>query len=675
MAGVSLSHASSGTVNRGGVPAWVTAPEVRGLNEVDRLLQCRLSTGCYTYTPTLNYARPLLAWQWKRDGVAIAGATDPVYVPQAADEGKAITVTVTLTGEHGSASSTSGSTFGYSDKPLGVDLWEEKSVSNVIVANTATTTINLKTTGGWKTSKTTGSMTAGSPTLTVADASGFAIGDQIIVETGGEAGGGVWGTLGVGGSWPTLYYADATAMNADTSKSWNTYAWIQSTGRVYRWNSTAWEATWTSSNDPFYFTRATPKALVTTITNKVGNVLTLNANAVVSTTNANVYFDIIPKVAQYFNTYSGGPVNTRFYLPAGEYAASTEITVTEHRNFYFEGDGNTSILFSPDGCPSIAIVCSSSHRTIWRNFKIRGNHKLDRWGIKGWLSYPRGFQFSTSFSTLFDSIESELTLNDAFVFGTNCPDSAMRNIYARRETPVRMYLQWVIATTDNSDVSLIDCEIDSDYQSPGIEAFRADRSNIIRFVGRNALLSMNTSGGWWIDTPTMIFNEDCIYGYDPALDGLSQQGNPLGTIFNLNTNIGNFDAQGAGLNLAALGGTVLNPTITFEGLMETAYKIRNRVITVAPAMKGVMIKGGTFTMSPYVSGTNAVQGVISDGDSATIAGTRFIGFDGGTDSAVYFRWADRDGHGRVVGCIGENIQAHVNQRNQTNAQYIAGGGS
>ena len=183
----------------------MTAPQVRGLNEEDRLLQCRLSTGCYTYTPTLNYARPLLSWQWNRDGVAIVGATDPVYIPQAADVGKAITVTVTLTGEYGSASSTSGSTFGYSDKPQGVDLFQEKTVSNVIVANTATTTINLNTTGGWKTSKTTGSMTAGSPTLTVADASGFSVGDQVIVATGGESGAGAWGTLGVGGSWPSLY--------------------------------------------------------------------------------------------------------------------------------------------------------------------------------------------------------------------------------------------------------------------------------------------------------------------------------------------------------------------------------------------------------------------------------------------------------------------------------------
>lgn len=672
MAGVSLSHASSATVNRGGVPVWVTAPEVRGLNEEDRLLQCRLSSGCYTYTPTLNYARPLLSWQWKRDGVAIAGATDPVYIPQAADVGKAITVTVTLTGENGSASATSGSTFSYFNKPQGVDSWETLTVSNVIVANTATTTINLNTTGQWKTSKTTGSMTAGSPTLTVADASGFSIGDQVIVETGGESGAGAWGTLGVGGSWPATYYADATAMNADTSKPLGTYAWRQSDGRVYQWNGSTWAATWTSSHDNFYFTRAMAKALVTTITGKSGNTLTLNANAVVSTTNANVYYDIIPKVAQYFNYYSGGPANTRFYLPAGTYAASEAVHMQEQRETYFEGDGDTSILYSPDGCPSISITCSSSHRTVWRNFKMKGNHKLNSWGIKGWLDYPRGMQFATAFSTLFDSISSEDTMNDAFAWGVNMPDSCMRNLYSRLTTPVRMYLQWTMNTADNSDTSMIDCEIDSDYLVPGIEAFRSDRINIIRFVGRNAVLSSNTSGGWWIDSPTMTFEAGCIYNYDPALDGLSQNGNPLGVIFNINTNIGN-TSGGQGIDLAANGGTVLNASIITEGWMDATYKIRQKCFIVAPAMQGVMIKGCYVEVPLYESPSNQIFGVACDGDGVTVSGCRFVGFDrvssGGFDLDVYFSGYQTSGHGRVVGSILDNTaNARVNQRNMTNAQ-------
>ena len=193
MAGTSLSVVSSATANRGGVPVWTTIPVIYGCPEVDRLLTCTIPANAYSYTPTLDWARPRPSWQWKRDGAAITGATDPVYVTVSADLGKAITCTVTLTGES-AASATSASSITYWDYDFsGLPGDYYVSVSNVIGANGITTTYDLNALGVWKTSATTGSMTAGSPTLTVADASGFTIGDPIIVATGGEAGAGAWG--------------------------------------------------------------------------------------------------------------------------------------------------------------------------------------------------------------------------------------------------------------------------------------------------------------------------------------------------------------------------------------------------------------------------------------------------------------------------------------------------
>lgn len=49
-------------------------------------------------------------YQWKRDGVNIAGATSETYVPAAPDVGKALTVTVTCTNTGGTASATSAPT-------------------------------------------------------------------------------------------------------------------------------------------------------------------------------------------------------------------------------------------------------------------------------------------------------------------------------------------------------------------------------------------------------------------------------------------------------------------------------------------------------------------------------------------------------------------------------------
>ena len=59
-----------------------------------------------------------------------------------------------------------------------------------------------------KSIQTTGSMYAGSNQLVLAAPAGFQVGDGIIVATGGEAGRGLRGTVGVGGVWPKLARSD-----------------------------------------------------------------------------------------------------------------------------------------------------------------------------------------------------------------------------------------------------------------------------------------------------------------------------------------------------------------------------------------------------------------------------------------------------------------------------------
>ena len=74
----------------------------------------------------------------------------------------------------------------------------------------------------------TGSMSATSNQLVLNAPSTFQVGDQIIVEAGGEAGGYTQGVIGVGGTWPALSYANLTAMNADTSQPNGTHAYLLS---------------------------------------------------------------------------------------------------------------------------------------------------------------------------------------------------------------------------------------------------------------------------------------------------------------------------------------------------------------------------------------------------------------------------------------------------------------
>jgi len=85
---------------------------------------------------------------------------------------------------------------------------------------------------GWRAvSPVTGSMSGSSTTPALNSPADFRVGDQIIVEIGGEAGAGARNTIGVGGVTPVLNYANKAAMKADTSQPNPTYAYLGTTAR------------------------------------------------------------------------------------------------------------------------------------------------------------------------------------------------------------------------------------------------------------------------------------------------------------------------------------------------------------------------------------------------------------------------------------------------------------
>ena len=80
-------------------PTVVTAPHATGSTTLGSVLNCTMGT--WTNEPT-SYA-----YQWLRDGTAIAGAIAAQYTLVAADSTHSISCTVTATNAAGSASSTS----------------------------------------------------------------------------------------------------------------------------------------------------------------------------------------------------------------------------------------------------------------------------------------------------------------------------------------------------------------------------------------------------------------------------------------------------------------------------------------------------------------------------------------------------------------------------------------
>ena len=83
-------------------PASTGAPALSGTAAVGQKLTC--SQGTWTGSPA-----PTFAYQWKRDGANIAGATDSTYTVVAGDAGHALTCTVTATNAGGSTSASSNS--------------------------------------------------------------------------------------------------------------------------------------------------------------------------------------------------------------------------------------------------------------------------------------------------------------------------------------------------------------------------------------------------------------------------------------------------------------------------------------------------------------------------------------------------------------------------------------
>lgn len=84
-------------------PANIAPPTISGVAAVGQTLTA--SPGSWSGVPTPTYA-----YQWKRNGVAISGATNPTYVVQEADFGYVLTVEVTATNSEGSAVATSSGT-------------------------------------------------------------------------------------------------------------------------------------------------------------------------------------------------------------------------------------------------------------------------------------------------------------------------------------------------------------------------------------------------------------------------------------------------------------------------------------------------------------------------------------------------------------------------------------
>lgn len=116
------------------VPANSVAPAVTGNAFTGQTLSC--STGTWSQSPT-GYA-----YQWKRAGSSIGGATTSTYVVQVADVGQSVKCTVTASNAVGAGTPTDSNAV----TPVGVPV---NSVAPVVSGTTTTSSTLSCSTGSW----------------------------------------------------------------------------------------------------------------------------------------------------------------------------------------------------------------------------------------------------------------------------------------------------------------------------------------------------------------------------------------------------------------------------------------------------------------------------------------------------------------------------------------------
>jgi hypothetical protein len=505
---------------------------------------------------------------------------------------------------------------------------------------------------GVKSSKTTGTIAAGSNLLTVTSKVGFAVNDNIIVELGGEASGGRPGSPGVGGVWPTLAYANEAAMNADASQAQNTYCYCIGSGTVYRWDHAL---RWVSNpNNTPYWNSAVPRALLARITRIVGNMLTLDTSASVASTNANVYFDNTPVFNAAARAAAGA---TTLVWPDGAYACGSTLmvagqsypTIIKKVGMRVTGSGQMlTTLFSPKG-----VICAGLEFRYCAQGEVSNLNFFGHAGLYGANSLDLRFATSVlppqwNSSVFLESCDKINVIDCHFkycwrwvvgLYATNC---TAHRIIGFSDVDLS-YIQWKMTWANCSYCNSYDCKSTSTYVTKTFHIFASNHCGHIRPTTHNGVYGLNSTGDCVIDTPTATFAANSRY---------SQVSIPIpGTyVFDINTNIRQNEGQG--------GNKVLNMNVSFAGYLDTADNVFIGA-NISGRSRDTLISGGRYS-APDFRGGNAQAGQAVNSDSGVrntmVSGLTVVGK--GRDGGIYriSNWSNiYVANGRVTNCVADSI--------------------
>lgn len=497
---------------------------------------------------------------------------------------------------------------------------------------------------GVKGLRTLGRISAGSRQLVVASVAGFAVGDSIIVELGGEASGGLPGSPGVGGVWPVLAYVDEAAMVADVSQPSGTYAYCQDTGLVHQWDAPGVGRIWFHDPAEFYWRSAVPLALTAKVVAISGATFILSAAAAVGSAGANVFFDNAPV----FNGASRAAAdNTALIWPPGEFACGSILEVANRAGMRIAGAGQKSTkLFSPKGVISMGLAVTSAPHTEVCNLTLAGNAYLTSgWGLD--LRYSKKADERPQWNYALDMVRSDhCDAHDlAFAYpwlaaGAHyCYHCTFRRLSVSTDG-LQRYVSWMITWVNSTNCWSYDCEVNSTYITKAFECFASNNCGHIRPRTINGVFALNSTGHCIIGSPVARFTARSV---------LSQLSIPFpGTpIVDVTTNIDQNPGQS--------GNAVLNMRFVQQGYLTPNNDVMIGV-NVSDKSRDTLICGGSYAAPGYLppSTQNGAQAVNSDGNplNTVVKGITVNGASRGSTGRLANIYV---ANGRVTDCVAETI--------------------
>lgn len=553
-----------------------------------------------------------------------------------------------------------------------------------LYSNIATSTFDPRDFGMRDVPVGSGSMTAGSCTLTLSSPRDIRVNDKIIVEIGGESGAGGYNTVGVGGTSPELNYPNAATRSADLTQPNMTYAYDADTGAVAQMKSGTWQTTFggpapnITAAAIYYAEYKAPVSLragVIAVDASPATTLTLatfgsdsypgTTCARVNTTNANVYLDsrysfypMSTNPAEMFfdgrsdgiNSYSGMTIN----IPAGTWymggiATAYRVNAGDRANLTIKGQGklgaaSVTTLKSPKGVPSLIFSGSSGmNNTVIQDLHYIGNRAdngyMWEWSttfVDGAGKINKNFPEDNPIAmviggqannALIQRISCHNTFRGCAVVQSNNGAQIANSDVVNTERQ-RNYLQWefMLVNSTGGSNKLENLTATSPYLYKAFNCYATNPCLMNNLTGTNVLLAVNGSSSTTVTGFQSTIEEDSFadIGSGWLDEGVVQISN--------NNSAGGSGGTISGFRIIHNGYTQVSSQRSLKSIDITATQQVNWNITGSYSGVGTCssLLGGyiEYINAPFssLSGSSyGAMGVVSAANTTVVTGIRVVG--------------------------------------------------